>query len=107
MTLADQKLSARQDGEKHPPQNMTSPDKGSKCNKMEDNIQKRKSKCRYYNYGYCRYEDQCIYVHYRTTCQKRQCKNLKCENRHPKECRYKERCRRKNTCMYTHDMTNN
>ena len=63
-----------------------------------------KKRCKFNNYGYCQYKTNCKYIHSETVCPKRHCKTFRCVNRHPKECRYKERCRRKSNCSYRHDL---
>ena len=63
--------------------------------------------CKYNNSGFCKFEDHCKYIHIMTNCTKMQCKTKGCPNRHPKPCRYKERCKRIRTCKFKHFETNN
>ena len=58
--------------------------------------------CIFYNLGYCKFQDQCKYKHPKEICTG-QCKDRKCNNRHPKSCRYKDHCRRPTTCLYRHE----
>ena len=58
--------------------------------------------CKYNNIGFCKFEDNCKYVHYVTNCSKQQCKTKSCQKRHPKICRYRNKCKRINSCKYLH-----
>ena len=69
-------------------------------------------KCRYYDRGYCKFQDGCSFVHPLTICQKflqkevkEQCNQRQCKDRHPKNCKYwsrEEGCRRGEYCQYLH-----
>ena len=63
--------------------------------------------CKYNNYGYCKYQKHCNFIHSEDKCVNIHCKNSKCEKRHPKECRYKSKCRRFKTCSYRHETNHN
>ena len=60
-------------------------------------------KCKYYNKGFCKYREECNYFHPKDVCQEVNCNNKKCKKRHPKQCRYKDECRRRSLCMYSHE----
>ena len=60
-------------------------------------------KCKYYNTGYCKFRDQCKFNHPSDICQENECKNKKCSNRHPRNWRYKMKCKRQTTCAYKHN----
>ena len=63
---------------------------------------KNKIRCRYFNTGFCKFEGKCRFFHAKAVCPQKVCKELKCQDRHPKLCRYKERCKRKSSCLYRH-----
>ena len=63
---------------------------------------RRKIRCKYNNSGYCKYEDRCKFIHHQSDCTNFACKDKQCSNRHPKDCRYKEECRRRSRCVYKH-----
>ena len=64
---------------------------------------KKQVVCTFYNSGYCRYKGDCKYNHPKENCQESYCKNKMCTKRHPKECRYGHKCRRRSFCLYKHD----
>ena len=64
---------------------------------------KKKASCKFYNFGFCKFQDRCRFEHFKTNCNKYACKDKKCFKRHPKKCRYQEKCRRKSCCLYKHD----
>ena len=66
-----------------------------------------KTRCKFYNCGFCKFGDKCRFAHFPTMCIKTNCKNKTCRNRHPKYCRYMEECRRRTTCLYRHGQVNN
>ena len=67
-------------------------------------------KCRFFNRGYCKYQDQCNYHHSPVICQKYLstgiCEEKACSARHPRHCRYwstkAEGCKRESACQYLH-----
>ena len=66
-------------------------------------------KCRYYNRGYCKFQEECNFAHPSTICQdllkNGKCYLRQCPDRHPKICRYWQReegCRRSQYCTYLH-----
>ena len=67
-------------------------------------------KCRYYNRGFCKFSDKCIFVHPLEACndylEDGICRKEKCAQRHPRHCRYwtkhQEGCKRENLCQYLH-----
>ena len=52
---------------------------------------KFQTKCRYYDKGFCRNRENCLYYHPTDDCQNN-CKNKKCSLRHRNVCRYKTHC---------------
>ena len=60
--------------------------------------------CKYNNSVFCKFKDLCKYTHIMTNCTKKQCKSKGCPNRHPKLCRFKEKCKRIMTCMFKHEI---
>ena len=67
-------------------------------------------KCRYYNRGYCKFENRCRFHHPENICQdfvqNGICRTQQCHNRHPRDCRYwtnkQEGCNRQEKCQYLH-----
>ena len=78
--------------------------------KSNENIQKKKRRCRYYNKGYCRNKIECEFQHVEKICQSfmldKKCSDSECNDRHPKSCKYWLRdtkgCFRGTTCKYLH-----
>ena len=70
----------------------------------------KKRKCRYYNRGYCKFGENCDFVHPSHICdtflKDGACSSRECQQRHPKDCRYwtkkPEGCTRKDSCQYLH-----
>ena len=44
--------------------------------------------CRFNKFGYCRYRDTCRNLHVNETCENTSCDISRCNQRHPRECRY-------------------
>ena len=75
---------------------------------MED--PKGKTRCKFYNSGYCKFADKCKFRHFKTICSESKCRSNTCTNRHPKLCRFKDEFRRRTSCLYIHvdnDITSN
>ena len=64
-------------------------------------------KCKYYNSGCCKFKEHCKYAHPKVACTVDNCRDNKCPKRHPKNCRYKDLCRRRATCLYKHGSVTN
>ena len=60
--------------------------------------------CKYHNTGFCKYEGRCTYFHVQSVCDQMHCKGKTCTSRHPKACKYKNKCKRKISCMYEHQV---
>ena len=60
--------------------------------------------CYYNNVGYCKFRDQCRHRHFKEICQKVICRDIKCQSRHPRTCKYGESCKflARNCCVYKH-----
>ena len=65
--------------------------------------EKKQMVCKYFNSGYCKFSGDCKYAHPKENCESSGCKNKECYKRHPKECRYGNKCRRESSCLYKHD----
>ena len=63
----------------------------------------QQTRCKYFNTGYCKYEERCLFKHPKSVCMLALCQDKLCQNRHPKPCRFKALCRRRTTCMYRHN----
>ena len=62
----------------------------------------RTVKCKYFNNGYCKFEERCAKNHPKTICLLALCKDKKCPKRHPRACWFKAHCRRRSSCLYRH-----
>lgn len=63
-------------------------------------------KCSYYNSGYCKYskkENGCKKYHPTESCAQINCKNQGCPLRHPKKCKFLEKCIFQKRCCYKHE----
>ena len=49
-----------------------------------------------------KFKSNCNHMDPKETCALTNCKNINCNKRHPKLCRYKNNCTRGKTCMYKH-----
>ena len=58
--------------------------------------------CTYYEKGFCKFKVECGSYHSKTVCQKSVCRDKACRNRHPKNCKYGDQCRRRSRCLYCH-----
>ena len=62
--------------------------------RMDNNLQLTNFfQCSHHNKGYCKFRDQCRYPHFFTICSKSVCRDINCQNRHPRICRYGEACK--------------
>ena len=59
------------------------------------------TRCRFFNTGYCKYKGRCKFVHAEDTCEGN-CVKTECLKRHPKPCKYGQKCTRKDLCAYKH-----
>merc|ERR1712204_135677 len=62
----------------------------------------QKNVCKFYNTGYCKHQGACKFLHPIEKCE-RSCSKSSCPKRHPKPCRYGDKCRRKDICDYKHE----
>ena len=62
----------------------------------------QKKVCKFYNTGYCKHQGACKFLHPIEKCE-RSCSKSSCPKRHPKPCRYGDKCRRKDICEYKHE----
>ena len=44
--------------------------------------------CKYFKFGYCKYQNSCRFKHVDTICDNLRCEIVSCEKRHPKDCKY-------------------
>ena len=59
-------------------------------------------------FGFCKFNERCIYRHVTLVCEDYKCDVSKCEKRHPKICRFYrdyKRCKFTVGCMYKHENT--
>ena len=59
-----------------------------------------REKCKYFNSGYCKYQDKCRFLHPKEECDQK-CKLKNCMKRPTKPCRYGTNCRQEK-CAYKH-----
>ena len=70
---------------------------------------KKAKRCKYFNVGYCKYKDECKFIHPKDICKgylQGKCSGSDCQGRHPKACKWFERetaCKRKDDCEFSHD----
>ena len=71
-------------------------------------------RCRYYNRGFCKFRDNCNFVHKTGICDKylrdKICKQGNCDFRHPKPCKFEKNgdtCTWGQNCLYLHKTTEN
>ena len=71
--------------------------------------EKSEKKCKYFNVGYCKYNEKCRFIHPKEICEKYpegKCNGSNCLDRHPKPCKWFKGltgCRRKEACHFSHD----
>ena len=71
---------------------------------------KKVIRCRYFNYGFCKYKEKCRFVHPKEVCgtySGGKCEDSSCLKRHPKACKYfrgQTGCKRKEGCDFSHDV---
>ena len=70
---------------------------------QESGFRNNSAKCEFHNQGYCKYQEKCRKEPPSSICQNKDC-DTKCSSRHPKECKFKSRCRflKKNICSFSH-----
>ena len=57
--------------------------------------------CKFFNTGFCKYKERCKFVHAEEVCEGK-CNTKDCCKRHPKSCKFGEKCQRKEVCAYKH-----
>ena len=70
---------------------------------MTDSKMAGGTKCKFFNSGFCKFTNKCKFIHPKSNCQNESCKSKGCQLRHPKPCRYNDKCRRQTTCLYKHN----
>ena len=67
------------------------------------NFRNKISKCLYNVFGYCKFREECRKKHSSTVCQIKDC-DKSCSERHPKQCKFKTRCKflDKGICAFSH-----
>ena len=74
-----------------------------------DKDKKKEKKCRYFNYGHCKYKQKCRFLHPKDVCKgylEGNCEGSSCPNRHPKPCKWfggEMGCTRKEECDFSHE----
>ena len=68
-------------------------DESSKQSFVQENDQKR---CKWWNRGYCKFKQQCPFLHPKEICIEEKCVNKDCQKRHPNNCKNYE----KGTCKF-------
>ena len=65
-------------------------------------------KCYYYNKGYCKKKQTCLFFHPTLDCTEKCSGKNDCKKRHRKKCRYGGRCYhdQQNVCEYSYDQPN-
>ena len=70
---------------------------------MKNSYFRKPQKCWYNDNGFCKYGQECKKIHFKAICFRRNCER-KCEGRHPKLCRFEEKCRflKEGICAFKH-----
>ena len=79
--------------------------KSHTSDKMTD-VKMRVKVCKFFNSGYCKFRSKCTFFHSKDRCED-ECIGKNCQKRHPKVCRYGNKCKRKHTCEYKHSSGSN
>ena len=59
-------------------------DESSRLSLIEESDKKR---CKFWNRGYCKFKQNCPFLHPQAICIEEQCSNKNCEKRHPNICK--------------------
>ena len=75
-------------------------------NDEETKIKRTNRICKFYNRGYCKKKDSCSFIHPKTKCSIKNCKDKQCQNRHLKDCKnWSNRCCKfGSSCEFKHDI---
>ena len=67
------------------------------------NSRNNSSRCLFHDRGFCKFRDHCRKHHFKNVCQNNECVK-KCNNRHPKSCKFLLECRflAKNIFAFSH-----
>ena len=80
--------------------------KGNIDRDIETSNEDEKKQCKYDRKGYCRESENCAFLHSESVCdlylQTGICWRQTCRVRHPKVCRYGDKCYRGSDCRYLH-----
>ena len=70
---------------------------------MKKSYFRKPQKCWYNDNGFCKYGQECKKIHLKSICFRRNCER-KCEGRHPRLCRFEEKCRflKEGICAFKH-----
>ena len=60
-------------------------------NLVQIQMPEEREKCKYFNFGYCKYQDRCKLLHPKEECDYK-CKIINCKKCHIKTCRYETNC---------------
>ena len=60
------------------------------------------AECKYHIKGYCKFQEGCYFFHSKPIFTISQFRDKSCKQRHPKQCRYNDQCRRRTTCRFSH-----
>ena len=64
------------------------------------------TKCKHYNSGFCKFVSSgngCRNIHPTENCKFEDCKDKYCPRRHPKKCKYIEKCMFQSRRLYKHN----
>ena len=64
------------------------------------------SRCRFQNFGFCKFREKCSFRHVQNVCQNQTCDQKTCLARHPKKCKYfiKKKCKFGEKCQFSHKL---
>ena len=74
----------------------------------QKNFRNNSLKCVFNKYGFCRFKLECRKQHAQNVCSNENC-DTKCDERHPKPCRNKDKCRflKTKSCAFSHEAFEN
>ena len=60
--------------------------------------------CKHFDNGYCRFKEECRFLHLKENCESDQCDLNVCLKRHPKFCKYfrRKKCKFGDECLFKH-----
>ena len=72
--------------------------------KIVKHTNNKQFQCYHNNIGYCKFGAKCRFKHFSELCAKKVCMDSECRFRHPKSCKFAEKCKffQRNICAFKH-----